>query len=148
MVCFFFKQVKTSRRTHNETGGGNGDAIQSGPTPGWATHQKCHNHRRPLPKARGPSPHFGLPSPKAAHLLLQENEPPEHLALKNSRAYVWEEVESCRKQTLLFRGRTGTSLVVQWPPTQGSGSIPGQRPRPHMPQLEFARHSERSHRLH
>ena len=40
--------------------------------------------------SRGPKHHTGLPSPKVVHLLHQENEPPEHLALKTSRAYVWE----------------------------------------------------------
>lgn len=59
--------------------------------------RKCHTCRRPPQGARGPSPTLGSPSPGVT----RGDEPPQRLALKTSKACVWESQRAAGNRLLL-----------------------------------------------
>lgn len=101
--------------------------IRSDPHPRSATHKrgKYHSSRGSPQGVRGPSPTLGSPAQEVLH---QEGEPPECLALRTDKAYVWESWRAVGNRLPLALSPSAEAVVLKEP---GSGPLThlGEPPR-------------------
>lgn len=93
--------------------------IRSDPHPRSATHKrgKYHSSRGSPQGVRGPSPTLGSPAQEVLH---QEGEPPECLALRTDKAYVWESWRAVGNRLPLALSPSAEAVVLKEP---GSDSV-------------------------
>lgn len=75
------------------------------------------------PRTKGSEPHTKLPSLGVLH---QEDKPSEHLALKTSKSYVWENQKATGIDSLLSKGMPQTSQALP-PSTEATVHLLTQR---------------------